>query len=101
MGYLVVRCPSSVAPKCMFHRSLDKHVIVPEISQCLTGTRAVRHSTTSHERCHSHWVFHSLMVVVISKSVLSMGWIYGTQRGVSGQKPNAKVREIARWRKCF
>lgn len=49
MGYLVIRCPSPMAPKCMFDWSLDKHEIVPEICQCLTDTRALRYSTTSRE----------------------------------------------------
>lgn len=38
-----------MAPKSIFDWSLDKHAIVPEIRQCLTGTRPVRHSTTSCE----------------------------------------------------
>jgi len=84
MGYLVLRCPSPVVPKCVFNWSLDKHVIVPEICQWLTGTRAARHSTMSHERCHSRQVFHSLVVVAVSKSVvLSIGWIFRAQRGIS------------------
>lgn len=69
MGYLVIRGLSPMALSCMVTWSLDKHRTVSEICQCLTGTRAVRHSTTSHKRCHSHWVFHSLMVMVIFKSV--------------------------------
>lgn len=41
MGYFVIRCFSPMAPLLTFDWNLDKHEKVPEICQCLTGTRGV------------------------------------------------------------